>query len=170
MCSFTILMFHLRACCTQAPIMVSGGWPYMHCLWHTTFGIATFWLQVESDFYQHCFNIVSQVLMLFGVILYLTHGRNVQFYDLDVPHASMLYRSTNSIWFSSFQTHTHTHATKFSSYLRTQITLNWIKIWQHACLDRHECMKKERGWRARLLWVGPRLSKCHYKYNYFFRN
>ena len=135
-------MFHLRACCTEAPIMVSGGWPYMHCPWHTTFGIATFWHQVESDFYQHCFNIVSQVLMLFGVILYLTHGRNVQFYDVDVPHSCRLYRSTNSIWFSSLQTHT-CHKVSVLPLYRNYIELN--KIWQQACLHPSQ-VHEEAAW------------------------
>ena len=34
MCSSTIWIFHLRERCTEAPNMVSGCWPYMHCLWH----------------------------------------------------------------------------------------------------------------------------------------
>ena len=65
------------------------------CLWHAKFGIATCWHQVEFECYQHCFNIASPALMLFGAMLYLTHGRDVYFYDPDVPPSSMLYTSTN---------------------------------------------------------------------------
>ena len=41
-CSSTIRMFHLQARCSQAPLMVSLPWRYMHGPWHTRSGTASF--------------------------------------------------------------------------------------------------------------------------------
>ena len=95
MCRSTIQMFHLQAFCTQAPVMVSGPWPYMHGLWHTTFGTASFRHQVEANFHLCCCTIAPQALLLFGAIVCLTHGRSVNSYDPDVPCARMLHTNTN---------------------------------------------------------------------------